>query len=64
MATVHKERRVDVMSEREHKLLLGFACVCMLLLIIRVCGYVGEPLFGPKESEEPPVTAVVLNNGN
>ena len=64
MSTGYLERRVDDMSEREHKLLLGFACLCLLLLIFRVRGYFGGPLFGPEVQDEPPVTAVVLNNGN
>ena len=49
------------MSEREHKLLIGFACVCLLFLIFKVRGYLGQPLFEPAAPTEPAVTEVVLN---
>lgn len=52
------------MSEREHKLLLGFACVCLLFLIFKVRGYIGEPLFEPEPPAEPAVTAVVLKSND
>jgi hypothetical protein len=49
------------MSEREHKLLLGLACLILLILIFKVHS------FSPNNdgaSDDPPVTAIVLNNGN
>ena len=64
MTTITDERRVDDMSEREHKLLLGFACVCLLFLIFKVRGYIGEPLFEPEPPAEPAVTAVVLKSND
>ena len=51
------------MTEREHKMLLIFACLCLLLLIFRVRGYIGgSPAASEPSSSEPAVTAVVLNN--
>ena len=64
MSTETTEGRVDDMSEREHKLLIGFACVCLLFLIFKVRGYIGEPLFEPQAPTEPAVTEEVLNDGN
>ena len=49
------------MTEREHKLLLGFACLCLLLLIFRVRGYIGGPLI---KDAEPVQTAAMLNSEN
>ena len=53
------------MTEREHKMLLIFACLCLLLLIFRVRGYIGgSPASSEPSSSETAVTAVVLNNDN
>ena len=49
------------MTEREHKLLLGFACLCLLLLIFRVRGYIGGPLI---KDADPVQTAAMLNSEN
>ena len=52
------------MTEREHKMLLVFACLCLLLLIFRVRGYIGGSPKADPAPAEPVVTAAVLNNGN